>query len=291
MLSFHTVARLGGISAAAEHLGMAKSGVSRHVTQLEECFQAKLLERSTRSVKLTPIGARLDQRIRSILAEVDLLDDIVREESTHLSGQVTIAAAPDFGLRLATTLIPLVRSQHPDLNLILRSSYDYEDMQDPLIDLAFRMGSIDDDRLVARKLGTIRIVVVASPDLAAKTKLQHPQDLSNQPCLIFRSSRTQTTWTFASEPKNTVVEVSGPVASRDFSVLRELAKAGEGFAFLPEFMVCDDLRKGSLVRCLPHDCTPDYPVYLTFRPGIRRIARIDAVIALAEQHAATLLAV
>ena len=80
LLSFHTVARLGGISAAARHLGLAKSGVSRHVAQLEEHFEVRLLERGPRSVRLTPVGRKLDDRIRSILAELDHLRDVVHAE-------------------------------------------------------------------------------------------------------------------------------------------------------------------------------------------------------------------
>ena len=102
LYSFHTVARLGGISAAAEQLGMAKSGVSRHVAQLEAHFGVRLVERGARSVRLTPVGRKLDGRIRSILAEVDLLRDIAREESAGVAGQVTIAATPEFGGLLAT---------------------------------------------------------------------------------------------------------------------------------------------------------------------------------------------
>ncbi|MEN0002063.1 MAG: LysR family transcriptional regulator [Pseudomonadota bacterium] len=95
--SFSAVARLGGISAAANRLGMAKSGVSRHVAQLEAHFGVRLLERGARSVKLTPVGERLSHRIASVLAELDLLEDIAREESVGVSGRVSIAATPEFG--------------------------------------------------------------------------------------------------------------------------------------------------------------------------------------------------
>ncbi|MEM6903359.1 MAG: LysR family transcriptional regulator, partial [Pseudomonadota bacterium] len=127
LLSFHTVARLGGISAAADALGIAKSGVSRHVAQLETHFGVRLLERDARSVRLTPVGQRFDDRIRSILAEVDLLSDIVLEERGGVSGQVTIAATPEFGALVAMRLFPQLRQRHPDLTLVMRTAYDFED--------------------------------------------------------------------------------------------------------------------------------------------------------------------
>ncbi|MEM8916751.1 MAG: LysR family transcriptional regulator, partial [Pseudomonadota bacterium] len=195
LLSFHTVARTGGISSAAAYLGLAKSGVSRHVAQLEAHFSVRLLERGARSVKLTPVGERLDHRIRSILAEVDLLDEIAQAESAGISGQVTVAATPEFGSLLATVLFASARRKHPDLTLVMRPSYPFEDMQDPGTDLAFRIGTFNDDRLVVRELGGFRRLLVAAPALVEKHKITRPEDLADLPCLTFREDRPGATWT------------------------------------------------------------------------------------------------
>lgn len=283
LLSFHTVARLGGITAAASHLGMAKSGVSRHVAQLEGHLGVRLLERGARSVSLTPIGERLDQRIRSILAEVDLLADIAREESAGVSGQVTIAATPEIGSFIASTLFPVLRQRHPELTLAIRPEYAFEDMQDPGTDLAFRIGTFKDDRLVARELGSFRFYVVAAPALAAKFRIARPSDLAGMPCLTFRSDQPRTSWTLILETSETTVDVAGPIAVRNFAILHEMAVTGQGFAFLPAFLVREAIRNGTLVRCLPDFVSRPYPVFLTYRPGARRIARIDATVNLAEE--------
>jgi len=289
LLSFHTVARLGGITAAAAHLGMAKSGVSRHVAQLETYLDVRLLERGARSVNLTPIGARLDQRIRSILAEVDLLSDIAREESVGISGQVTIAATPEIGGFVATKLFPLLQQRHPDLKLVVRPEYTFEDMQDPGTDIAFRVGTFNDDRLVARELGAFRFYVVAAPPIAKKFRIERPGDLASMPCLTFRADRPESIWTLVSGNDEVAVEVEGPIGVRSFSILFDLATAGEGFAFLPAFMVDDAIRDGSLVRCLPDYVSHPYPVFLTYRPGARRIARIETVANIAEEFIPELL--
>lgn len=278
LLSFHTVVRLGGISAAAHHLGMAKSGVSRHVAQLEEHFGVRLLERAGRSVRLTPVGLRLDERIRSILAEINLLGDIVREERASVSGQVTIAATPEFGALVAARLLPEVRGRHPDLSLVMRADYAFEDMQDPGTDLAIRVGSVDDDRLIARRMGSFARWLVASPSLANAIDLHQPEDLTRHPCLTFRGDRPGATWRFVSSERDTAVEVSGPIAVRSFVILQGLARAGQGVAFLPAFMLEGDLAQGTLVRCLPNWASPGAPVFLTFRPGVRNVARIAAVL-------------
>ncbi|MEM9640364.1 MAG: LysR family transcriptional regulator [Pseudomonadota bacterium] len=288
--SFHAVARLGGISVAADHLDMAKSGISRHISRLEDHFGAKLLERSGRTVKLTPTGIRLNQRIQSILADIDLLDDIAREEVGDVSGQVNFAATAEFGSVIAETLLPAVQEQFPDLTLVMHPAYDFEDMQDPSTDLAFRIGTFDDDRLVAKQLGSFRCWVVASPELAAGAALETLKDLEGQPCLAFRNDVPATTWTFFSPDEVSTIKVAGPFATRSFSVLLDLAVAGQGFAFLPEFMLGQALADGRLVRCLPNHVSRPYNVYLTFRPGTRRIARVDAVATLAEELVSKLLA-
>ena len=223
LISFHTVARLGGISVAADHLNMAKSGVSRHISRLEDRFGVKLVERSGRSVKLTPTGVRLNQRIQSIIADIDLLDDIAREESGDVSGQVNFAATAEFGSVIAATLLPAVQERFPELTLVMRPAYDFEDMQDPSTDLAFRIGTFDDDRLVAKELGNFRCWLVTSPELAARTAVNSPQDLQEQPCLTFRSDVADTTWTFFSPGDISTIKASGPFATRSFAVLLNIA--------------------------------------------------------------------
>lgn len=283
LLSFHTVARLSGVTAAARHLGMAKSGVSRHLSQLEDHFGVRLLERGSRSVKLTPVGAILSQRIRSLLAEVDLLEDIVREESGGVSGQVTVATTPEFAGFVTSALYPAARDRHPGLKFVVRPAYAFEDMLDPGTDLAFRIGSFVDDRLVASKLGEIQLCLVATPDIVRRHPIKHPEDIPSAPCLIFNGTQPDSAWTFVRAPEQTQVKLTGHIAVRSFAVLFDLAVAGHGYAFLPAFMLKEALQDGKLVSCLTDWSSQPYPVFLTFRPGVRRIARIDAALTLAEE--------
>jgi len=232
----------------------------------------------------------LEGRITSILAEIDMLNEIAREESRGVSGQVSIAATPEFGGLVAQTLFPLLRDRHPDLKLVMRTGYAFEDMQDPNTDLAFRVGTFKDDRLIAQNLGAFRAWLVAAPRLLERWPVEKVADLSDAPCLIFNGNRSSTTWTLFGPDDETPVEVSGSFGVRSFTVLLELALAGHGVAFLPQFMLDDALATGALKRCLPDLTSRPFPVYLTFRPGARRVARLNATISVAEEHIRKLLA-
>ena len=290
LVSFQAVARHGGISAAAGQLGLAKSAVSRHVAQLEAHFGVRLLERGGRRVRLTPVGERLAARVRSILAEIDLLQDLAREERAGVAGQVTVAGTPEFGGLVATRVFPQILARHPDLSLVLRPAYAFEDMQDPATDLAFRIGSFRDDRLVARRLGGFRRRLVAAPGLLDRYPVGRPEDLAAVPCLIFRGDHAAARWELEGPGGAVAVEVTGRLAVRGFAILLELAAAGQGIAFLPDFLTVPALAEGRLVPCLAGWASPEVPVFLTFRPGARAIARTAAVIAAVEDLVPPLLA-
>ena len=277
------MAKTGGISAAADHLGIAKSGVSRHVARLEMHLGVKLLERGARSVKLTSIGERLDQRIASVLADIDLIEDIAREESVGIAGQVNLSATHEFGGLVAEKLFPAARERHPDLTLVMQPEYGFANMQDPGIDIALRVGQVHDDRLIARKMGFFRRVLVAAPDIWKAHPLTHPKDLASAPCMTFRGDRPGAVWEFESSADDCAVSVSGPIAVMSFQILLDLALAGLGFALIPEFMLHKHLTSGRLLHCLPGFRVKPHPVFLTYRNGARRVARIDAVIKLSEE--------
>ena len=151
--------------------------------------------------------------------------------SVDISGQVTIAATPDFGELVAQTLFPILQSEHPKLTLVMRPAYAFEDMQDPSTDLAFRIGKVKDDRLIARRLGSFRRTLVTSPEFKKQNPITAPKDLANIPCLTFRGDQPGATWTFTNKGKETSVDVTGPIAVYDFGILLRLVKNGQGAAY------------------------------------------------------------
>ncbi|MEM6513974.1 MAG: LysR family transcriptional regulator [Pseudomonadota bacterium] len=290
---FCAVARAGGITSAADNLGIAKSAVSKQLSRLESRLNVKLVARSSRRVSLTREGERLLPRIESILAEGARLVEDAHEDTFRTAGTVRIAATPDFGGLVAHRFLPALVDQFPDLAVTMRLDYGFEDLQDPGIDLAIRIGRVSDERLVAHRLGEFRRIVAASPIYLQRNNLQHPHDLASVNCLVFSGNSVSSDWTFENQRKEGAseqVSIEGNIAVRGFAALARLAESGVGVCCVPDFVIHDAIADGRLVHCLPDWATKPTQVYLAYRFGADRIARVKAVIDAAKESIPTLLA-
>lgn len=288
---FTEVARLRSVTGAAERLGLSKSAVSKHLTHLEQQLGVRLLARSSRRIDLTPEGQALQPRIESLLAEGDLLFEQARRSRAEPAGLVRIAATPELGACLAEGFVPAVLAAHPELRVAMTSDYRFEDLQDPQHDLAFRIGAVHDEGLVARPLGAFRRVLVAHPDVAGAAALAAPADLARVACLVFSTRDTRSVWRLErpADAEGVDVPVAGRHAVGSFTTLLRLAEAGLGVASLPDFLAGPALRDGRVVRVLPGWCSPPTPVYLAYRVGAERVQRVRVVLDLARSQVPALL--
>jgi DNA-binding transcriptional LysR family regulator len=281
MCVFREVVRTGGITAAAYSLGIAKSAVSKQLSELEAQLQVRLLVRSSRRITLTREGERLLPRVESIIAESERLVEDAHEETVKPAGIVRIAASPEFGGLVAREFLPPLLEKYPDLTVTMKLEYSFEDLQDPSIDLAFRIFRVSDERLVARPLGEFRRIIVASPDYAARYPLSKPSDLASVNCLIFSGSTGSDEWIVQHrlDPGHTEhVTVRGNIAVLGFHALLGMAETGVGFARVPDFITQHALAAGRVVRCLEDWVSPPAPVFLAYRYGAEQIGRVRAVI-------------
>lgn len=278
---FVEIARLGGVSSAAEAMGMAKSAASRHLAQLERSLGLKLFERSARKVSLTYEGRNLLPKAESILADLDNLLIEAQEENSRVRGTVRIAGSPEFGEVLARKLIPILFRKHPDINVVLSLDYGLDDLHDPGVDVAFRIGRVRDDRLVARRLGEFSRMLVCSPDYQKGQDLKAPEDLGRAEMLIFSDRDLvgdMVLHHIANPKKQCVVKIRGRLAIRGFNALAGAAEAGLGVALLPPFVAQDRIERGNLRRVLPEFFSTPVPVHIVYRPNVARIQRVRAVI-------------
>lgn len=285
LVAFVTVVKQGGITAAAKELNVAKSAVSNQLTKLEQRLNVKLMNRHSRRVSLTKEGEHLLPRIESLLAEGERLFEEAELEENLPQGVVKIASTPEFAQWVLVNFVPLVTQAYPDIKIILKTAYDFEDLQDPSFDLAFRINKVKDDRLVARNMGYFQRCFYSHPKLTDIDKLTHPSALSEYPCLGFSDVTTNRLWNTIEQSSGETLDIAinTVAAVRNFNVLGELASVGQGICYIPSFVARCHVDSGDLVNILPNWRSKQSDVFLAYRPGVDRIGRVKAVLELAKE--------
>src|SRR6266478_4528117 len=162
MQAFVAVADLQGFAPAARKLGMSPSGVTRLIAALEDRLGARLLQRTTRQVALTDVGARYLERVRRILADVEEAEGSAQAERTRPSGWLVVSAPIGFGRRHVSPVMSAYLTRYPEVSGELRLSDRMINLVEDGVDLAIRIGHLADSTLVARHVGEMRQIVVAS---------------------------------------------------------------------------------------------------------------------------------
>jgi DNA-binding transcriptional LysR family regulator len=275
---FDEVARRRSLTATADALDVPKSVVSKRLGALEARLGVRLLERTTRRIEVTQAGRLLQLRAQSLLGELDGLAGDLRQLETQVRGRITIAAPPDLGAQLVETLVPRFVAAHPEISVSLRLDYGFTDLFDPDLDLAFRVGEARDDRLVARAVGELRHVLVASPAFARRHRPRVPAELAALPALVFFEDADQARWRLTDGRRIVDVGARAVLTARNFPTLMRAAVAGMGVAALPDFVAREPLRQRRLVRLLPRWASPPRTILVVHRYGHHRVRRVAAFI-------------
>jgi DNA-binding transcriptional LysR family regulator len=274
--AFMRVVEAGSISAAAERLGIAKSAVSRRLSDLEKHLGVQLLRRTTRRLNLTDTGRSFYDRCQRILADLEEAEAAVSEAHGTLQGRLRVAAPLSFGVSHLGPAIAEFMQRHPQVQFDL----DFNDRQVDLlaedIDVAIRIARLEDSSLVARRLWTSRIVLCASPAyLRAHGTPASPAELAAHQGLIYSNAPDPTLWTlYGPDGREHRVRVQERLRSNNGDFLRQGAVAGAGLLLSPSFIVYESLRSGELVTLLPdypHEELNAYAVYPQTRHLSQRV--------------------
>jgi DNA-binding transcriptional LysR family regulator len=255
---FVRVVSLGGFSAAAREFRLTPSGVSKLVSRLESRLGSRLVNRSTRKLQLTAEGEAFYQRATRILSD---MEEAEREAAGGAAprGHLRINTNIPVGMRLIVPLLPAFLEQNPDVTLDVVLTDTVVDLMQERADVAIRFGPLRDSRLVARKLGSTRMSVVASPAyLTSRGTPSAPTELTAHRGIGWTFSRTLSGWPFRSGAETVVITPPSVVRASDGEAARQLALGGAGIARLSRFHVGADLAAGRLV-----------PVLEKFNPGDR----------------------
>lgn len=252
MAVFARVVEENGFTQAAQRLGLSKSAVSKHVSQLEDRVGARLLQRTTRRISLTDVGAAFYERCARILAEVQEAELAVSRLQSAPRGTLRLSAPMSFGRSHLAPAIAEFLQRYPELHIEMDMSDRVVDLVDEGYDLAVRIARLTDSSLIARRLCAAPRVICASPAyLAAHGAPQRPEDLTSHNCLLYSYLSTGDTWYFPThDGEDTAVHVTGNLRANNGDVLLEGAMAGLGIAAAPAFMAEPALADGRLVEIL-----------------------------------------
>jgi len=273
-------ARAGTLTAAAHALGITPAAASATLKRLETQLGARLFERSTRAMRLTPQGQTLlDYAVRAfeLLAEGESL---VTADRGELVGTLRVAAPSDL---TRSTLLPWFDeflALHTGVQLSLSVGDRPLDVMRDEVDVALRYGALADSRLVARPFAMTNPLLTASPDyLRRHPAPKVPQDLVHHNCLIFnRGGRLHRVWRFVQNGQWTEVRVDGNRSVDDASLAREWAVAGYGVTLKSALDVRGDIEAGRLVHLMTDWETEPYPLHALLPSGRFVAARVRALV-------------
>jgi DNA-binding transcriptional LysR family regulator len=254
LIIFARVVESNGFSEAARRLHMPVSTVSRRVVELEDELGVRLLERSTRRLRLTDIGVEILDHARRAVELNDVVGNIVSNKLTDISGTLRLTSPPSVTDTLVTPLVIAFQASYPKVRVQIFVTERHVDHIAEGIDLALRIGTLKDSTLIARKILRYRELLVASPAyLQSCTPPQAPQDLLGHRLLAFWYGKPQNSWTFThmnGADKETVAFVPH-LSMNDFTGLAAALVAGNGIGLLPPVVQPELLRAGRLVEVLP----------------------------------------
>ncbi|RYG93278.1 LysR family transcriptional regulator [Loktanella sp. IMCC34160] len=249
--AFVATAQSGSFTGAAAQLGISNRLTSKYVAELEARLGARLFQRTTRKVGLTPAGSDLLSRAPALLDDIDDLLAEVSDGSKGLSGVLRISAPITFGEVYIAGMLARFAAEHPAITIDLRLSDSFSDLAAEGIDLAFRIGRFDMASLKIRRLGTFQSLPVASPAyLAQAGHPDTPAALSQHSCIVDTNRKTPRRWTFHRDGAEIATQIEGRFHVNSASAAVDLARRGLGIAYAPSFALGDALESGDLVRLL-----------------------------------------
>jgi DNA-binding transcriptional LysR family regulator len=249
--AFVAVVEAGGFSAAARTSGDSQSAVSKAIGALEKRLGVMLFHRSTRRVTLTDRGRRYYDRIKPLIDEMQDADSELTGSTLGVSGLIRIAASATFGRLHVLPLIPDLLSRHPALQVDLVLSDIVRDMVEDRIDLAIRVGPVDEPDAVVRRVATTPLVCVGSRLYFERRGIpQTPADLVEHNCLLYRGLAGDGNWPFVGRDGRSGVPVRGNLSSNSVETIRAAVLAGVGIGLFAEVSLADELRHPDVITIL-----------------------------------------
>lgn len=269
---FVTVADAGSFAKAGTRLRISPPAVTRAVAALEDRLGARLFNRTTRSLSLTEVGARLVARARQLLSAIDDAEKEAVGECAVPQGHLTITTSVTVGRTTLAAIVGDFLVAHPRITASVILADRVVNLVEEGIDLAVRIGSLADSTLVARRVGEVRRILVASPDyLARNGEPMTPAELKQHSIIAFTGMMPNREWRFVDAGSRGQVALTPWLEINDADAAIDAAVRGHGITIALSYMVATAMRDGRLVQVLGRVTQPAAPVHLVY-PHSRLLA-------------------
>ena len=265
MQAFVAVADLQGFAPAARKLGLSPSGVTRLIAALEDRLGARLLQRTTRQVALTDVGARDLERVRRILADVEEAEASAQAERTRPSGRLVVSAPIGFGRLHVSPVMSAYLTRYPEVSAELRLSDRIINLVEDGVDLAVRIGHLPDSSLVARHVGEMRRIVVASFGyLKRRGEPRTPQAIASHQTIQLGATAASTDWHFVEDGREVRVACTPRLTTNSADAAIQYAGQGGGLTRVLAYQAADAIKRGRLRIVLQKFEQPPLPIHIVY---------------------------
>ncbi len=277
--TFISVVETGGISSAAERLGIAKSAVSRRLQELENRLAAQLLQRTTRRIHLTDAGREFYQRSLRILDELAEAEQSLQSGQQALSGKLRLNAPLSLGLRYLLPVVELLQGQHPQLVFELDLDDREINLVEEGVDVLLRVGKLADSSLVARRLCPVHFHYCAAPDyLQRRGEPKQASDLSAHDGIGYTLMPETQQWQLGMVQGRLLHKPHILLATNNGELVLKAAEEGMGLALLPAFLCHEAIEQGRLQPVLQAHTTPPLALYAIYASRRHLPQRVRAVV-------------
>lgn len=244
---FVRVVETGSFSAVARETNSSQPNVSKTIAQLEQHLAARLLQRTTRKLTVTDEGQRFYDHAGRVLEAVAEAEGAVGRRHVAPFGLLRMASPVVFGRLHVVPRLPRFLARYPDLQIDLTMNDGFTDLVGEGIDLALRVGEIDDPGLVARRVGVTRRVIVAAPDYLERCgRPQQPEDLSRHDCIVYTRLASGDIWHFGGLTGDIALRVAGRFRVNNSEGVREAVLLGLGIGVVPIWLFRDEIANGEV---------------------------------------------
>ncbi|WP_051302725.1 LysR family transcriptional regulator [Sedimenticola selenatireducens] len=285
MVIFVKVVEAQGFTAAATNLGLPKSTVSRKISELESRLGARLLQRTTRSVRPTELGALYYERCARLVTEAEEAERAISQCQEQPRGLLRITLPVDIGISIMSAVTREFMQQYPEIRLQVDISDRYVDLVGEGFDLAIRAGVLEDSTLVAHRLYTDRMLVCATPGYFKQRGIpRSPEDLKQHDCVVFSAQHSSETLKFSRPRGEVVVEISGRIGINNLNAIRGVCLTGAGIGLLPELHCQDLIATGELVSVLDDWRVREGGIYAVYPSPRHLTPKVRAFITFLDRH-------